>query len=163
MKYLLLTLMFLPIVSKAEIPLEIIGNDSTLNDIIVRLDLLRVCSNPTDNNPNFHIQRNGNIIDLRISITYSDVIPCDPPPPQFASDIEINLGRLDSGDYQLNIVFVDSDESVITGTPLVLNPYHEPFYFHVPYSVPVMNWRLSLMLLTILLITANSNLQNRIQ
>jgi hypothetical protein len=150
MKYILFLLIFVAYNSQAQESLEIQGIDSPLSDVTVIIDLSRVCSHPTSNEPNFYIEKDENIINLRISIFHSSIIPCDPPPPFVNSFMEINLGSLDSGAYELNILFVDSDESVITGTPFLMYPYHEPIYFQVAHIIPTLSLSSLIIMLVVL-------------
>jgi hypothetical protein len=150
MKYILFLLIFVAYNSQAQNSLEILGNDSPLSDVIVRIDLLRVCSHPTENDPNHHIERDRSAINLRISINNGG-FPCDPAPPQFNSFMDINLGALESGEYLLNIFFVDSSEDVVTGTPFLMYPYHEPYYFQVAHIIPTLSLSSLIFIVVVLL------------
>ena len=140
---LLFILLIFSIKSLAQEPIIILGADNPLTDVILNIDLARLCSHPTDNIPNHYFEINNNTIDLRISIhPASAIFACDPPPPWVQSFLEVNFGKLAAGDYELNVFFVNSDESVIDGTPFQSGPYHNPIYFSVAslQVIPAMNF-----------------------
>ena len=139
----------------AQDSLIILGTENPLSDVIVKIDLLRVCSSPTDNIPNHYFVIDGNKIDLRVSIDYSSIFICDPLPPWLNNYLNANLGKLPSGEYELNIFFVDSDEDVITGTPFQLGPFVESVFFQVEELkiIPVLSMISLLLMMLILLIT----------
>ncbi|MFK8013086.1 MAG: hypothetical protein AB8B80_13685 [Marinicellaceae bacterium] len=129
---MLVLLMLFTFRSIAQEPIIILGTDNPLSEVIVKIDLLRVCSNPTNNVPNYFVEKDGNTINLRISFyQLPNTVLCDPLPPWVTSYLDANLGQLEPGEYELNIFLVPSNESVITGTPVNFGPFLNPVFFQV--------------------------------